>query len=212
MCGYAPHADRRENTPPLPITPDLMKDAIAMAKHHPQITEELAAFIQAQPMFFAATAAAEGRINVSPKGLAGCFQILDPMTVAFLNLTGSGNETAAHLLQDPRITLMFCSFSAKPMILRLYGKARAIHARDAEWPILDAHFPDYPGKRQIVTVAIGEIITSCGFGVPLMDMAGHRSTLTDWADRKGPEGIAQYWQDHNVVSFDGQPTGLFEDV
>lgn len=181
-----------------------------MAKHHDSITDDLAAFIQAQPMFFVATAPLDGRINLSPKGLDGCFRILGPHRVAFLNVTGSGNETAAHLRQDSRITLMFCSFTKKAMILRLYGQGRAVHHRDADWAALDAHFPGYPAKRQIVEVAVTSVITSCGFGVPMMDLAGQRPTLPDWAERKGEDGIREYWREKNLTSFDGLPTGLLD--
>jgi len=181
-----------------------------MAKHHDSITDELADFIRAQPMFFVATAPIEGRINLSPKGLDGSFQILGPHGVAFLNVTGSGNETAAHLLQDPRITLMFCSFTKKPMILRLYGRGRAVHRRDADWAALEARFPERPGKRQIVVVEVASVITSCGFGVPMMDLVGQRTTLPDWAERRGEDGIRDYWREKNVTSFDGLPTGLLD--
>lgn len=182
-----------------------------MAKQHDGITDELAAFILSQPMFFVATAPPTGRINVSPKGLDGCFCVLGPHRVAFLNLTGSGNETAAHLRQNGRITLLFCSFGAKPMILRLYGTARAVHRRDDEWAALDALFPAYAGKRQIVVADIACAATSCGFGVPLMDLAAQRTTLTEWSQRKGEAGIEEYWREKNVTSFDGLPTGLFEE-
>ncbi|MCW2244870.1 putative pyridoxine 5'-phosphate oxidase superfamily flavin-nucleotide-binding protein [Azospirillum fermentarium] len=183
-----------------------------MAKHHDSITPDLADFIAAQPMFFIATAADEGRVNLSPKGLDGSFAVLDPRRVAFLNLTGSGNETAAHLRLNPRITVMFCSFTAKPLILRLYGTARAVHARDADWADLDRLFPAYAGKRQIVVVEVDDIISSCGFGVPRMAMEEQRPTLPDWAAKKGDDGIRAYWRDKNSVSFDGLPTGILEDA
>ena len=179
-----------------------------MAQHHPSISGRFAAFIMAQPMFFVATALADGRINLSPKGLDGSFRILGPNRVAWLNLTGSGNETAAHLRRHDRITIMFCAFAGAPMILRLYGHARALHRRDPDWAEMDARFPDYPAKRQIVVVEVDSVITSCGFAVPLMDFVGQRPTLTAWAEAKGEEGIAQYWRDKNLVSFDGLPTGL----
>jgi hypothetical protein len=182
-----------------------------MAKHHDGITGELAEFVFRQPMFFVATAPQDGRINVSPKGLDGCFRILGPHRVAFLNLTGSGNETAAHLRQNGRITFLFCSFGAKPMILRLYGTARALHRRHDEWAALDALFPAYAGKRQIIVAEIASVITSCGFGVPLMDLAGQRTALAEWSRRKGQEGIEEYWREKNVTSFDGLPTGLFDE-
>jgi len=182
-----------------------------MAKPYDHITDELAEFILAQPIFFVATAPDEGRINLSPKGLDGTFRILGPNRVAFLNLTGSGNETAAHLLRDPRITLMFCGFGERAWIVRLYGKGRAIHHRDAEWAALDALFPAYPGKRQIVVVEVDSAMGSCGFGVPRMTLDGQRPTLVDWAERKGEAGIHDYWREKNAVSFDGLPTGVVFD-
>ena len=181
-----------------------------MAKWHDTITADLAEFIQAQPMFFVATAPDEGRINLSPKGLNGSFRILGECRVAFLNLTGSGNETAAHLRQNGRITLMFCSFGHTPLILRLYGTGRAVHPRDGDWAEMDAAFPAYPGKRQIVAVEVTSVVTSCGFGVPRMELAGQRETLVDWAERKWAEGVEAYWREKNALSFDGLPTGLFD--
>ncbi len=182
-----------------------------MAQHHASISDRFAAFIAAQPLFFVATATEQGRINLSPKGLDDTFRVLGPNRVVWLNLTGSGNETAAHLGRNDRITIMFCAFSGAPMILRLYGHARALHHRDGEWAEFDALFPDYPGKRQIVVVEVDSVITSCGFAVPLMDYAGQRPTLPAWAEGKGAEGIEQYWRDKNLVSFDGLPTGLLDE-
>lgn len=181
-----------------------------MAKHHDSITADLADFIAAQPMFFVATAPDEGRINLSPKGLDGTFLVLGSHRVAFLNLTGSGNETAAHLRQNDRITLMFCSFGPKPLILRLYGNGRALHRRDAGWAELAPRFAPLPGKRQIVVVEVTSVITSCGFAVPLMEMAGQRPMLSEWAERKGSDGIEAYWREKNATSFDGLPTGVVD--
>lgn len=182
-----------------------------MAKFYDSISDDHVRFITEQKMFFVATAPHEGRINMSPKGLDGSFAILGPNRVAFLNLTGSGNETSAHLLQNGRITLMFCAFSGQPKILRLYGRGRAVHARDPEWAELDARFGDYPAKRQIVVVEVESVNSSCGFGVPLMDYVGQRSMLPEWAERKGEDGIRKYQRDRNAESFDGLPTGLFEE-
>ena len=182
-----------------------------MAKPHDSITDELAAFIRAQPMFFVATAPDQGRINLSPKGLDGCLVILDPRRVAFLNLTGSGNETAAHLRQNGRITLMFCAFAGTPMILRLYGCGRSVHRRDGDWAELDRHFPAYAGKRQIVVVEVDSLMTSCGMAVPLMEPKGQRQALVEWAERKGDEGVTAYWREKNLTSFDGLPTGVLDD-
>jgi hypothetical protein len=181
-----------------------------MAKKHDEIDEKLRDFIAEQKMFFVATAGPEGRVNLSPKGLDRTFAVLGARRVAFLNLTGSGNETAAHLRLSERITLMFCAFSGPPNILRLYGRGCAIGPGRPGWDELAAHFDDLPGKRQIVEVAVDEIITSCGFGVPLMDFAGQRDTLLRWAENKGEEGIRAYWREKNVLSFDSLPTGVLD--
>ena len=182
-----------------------------MAKFTDGITDEHKAFIAAQPMFFVATAPDEGRINLSPKGLDGSFAVIGPNRVAFLNLTGSGNETAAHLLRDDRVTIMFCAFAGAPKILRLYGRGRAVHARDPEWEDLLSLFSAYPAVRQVVVVDVDSVNTSCGFGVPLMALQGQRTMLPEWAERKGPEGIERYQREKNAISFDGYPTGLFDD-
>jgi hypothetical protein len=182
-----------------------------MAQRHDELSKKLQTFITAQPMFFVASAGPEGRVNLSPKGLDGALAILSPSKVAFLNLTGSGNETAAHLRLDPRITLMFCAFSGPPLILRLYGKGRTLHPRDAEWPEMVGLFADMPGKRQIVIVEIDEVMTSCGYAAPLMEFKGQRKVLTEWAERKGEEGILEYQRKNNRLSFDGLPTGLFDE-
>lgn len=182
-----------------------------MAKFYDGISDEHRAFIAAQPLFFVATAPDEGRINLSPKGLDGSFAVLGPNRVAFLNLTGSGNETAAHLLRDDRITIMFCAFAGAPKILRLYGRGRAVHARDNEWDGLIGLFASYPAARQVVVVDVDSVCTSCGFGVPLMELAGQRTLLPEWGDKKGPDGIERYQREKNAVSFDGYPTGLFDD-
>jgi Pyridoxamine 5'-phosphate oxidase len=182
-----------------------------MAKKHDEIDDRLRAFIAEQPIFFVATAGPQGRVNLSPKGLDGTLAVLGPRRVAFLNLTGSGNETAAHLRLDTRITLMFCAFSGPPNILRLYGKGRAIGLGRPGFDELAKLFADLPGQRQIIDMNVEEIITSCGYGVPLMDFAGQRETLVKWAEKKGDEGIRAYWRDKNALSFDGLPTGVIEE-
>jgi hypothetical protein len=180
-----------------------------MANLHPEITPELQTFIEAQPVFFVATAPLSpgAHINVSPKGLAGTFRILTPTQVAYLDLTGSGNETAAHLLENGRITFMFCAFEDPAKILRLYGSARTIRPDNPQWPDLAKNFPEFPGMRQIVLAQITRVQTSCGWGVPLMHMDTQRETLPKWAAKKGPTGIADYQQRNNRVSIDGLPTG-----
>lgn len=180
-----------------------------MAKQYSEITVELVRFIERQKIFFVATAEADGRINVSPKGLDS-FRIIDKNNVIWLNLTGSGNETAAHLITQPRMTIMFCAFEDDPMILRLYGNARAIHPREAQWHRHIELFETDPGARQIIVMNVDLVQTSCGFGVPLYDCIGNRPLLSAWAEKKGRQGVAKYWLDKNQLSLDGKPTGIFE--
>lgn len=176
-----------------------------MARVHDCITAELRAFIEAQPLFFTASAplASEGHVNLSPKGL-DTFRVLGPDRVAYLDLTGSGNETAAHLRENGRITLMFCAFGGPPRILRLFGSGRVVLPGDAEWDELAARFPDYPGIRQVVVVEVARVQTSCGFGVPRMEPLTQRDQLLRWAEAKG-DGLAQYRREKNARSIDGLP-------
>ena len=178
-----------------------------MGQQFSEISERLRTFIEAQHVYFVGTAARDGRVNISPKGLDS-LRVLGPDRVVWLNGTGSGNETAAHLLDVPRMTIMFCSFDAKPLILRLYGTARAIHAGDAEWTDLLALFPPMQGSRNIFVLDIDLVQTSCGFGVPVMDFQADRETMAQWAAKKGADGVAAYQQEKNRISLDGLPTGL----
>ena len=178
-----------------------------MGKMFAALDERLTGFIAEQKIYFTATAPTEGRINVSPKGI-DTFRCLDHHTVAYLDLTGSGNEAAAHLLENGRMTIMFCSFDAQPMILRLYGRGRLVRPRDADWPELLARFTPMPGQRQIVVLHIESVQTSCGFGVPRFDFAEQRPTLINWSEKQGPEKLEQYWREKNQVSIDGLPTEL----
>ncbi|MEJ1934025.1 pyridoxamine 5'-phosphate oxidase family protein, partial [Nostoc sp. NIES-2111] len=182
-----------------------------MAKVFDHITKELQEFIAAQHMFFVASAplSADGHVNMSPKGL-DCFRILSPHQVAYLDLTGSGNETSAHLQENGRITLMFCAFAEPPLILRLYGKGQTILPNSSDWDCLYSLFPQIPGVRQIIVADIERVQTSCGFGVPLYEYQGQRRTLIDWANKKGEQGIKDYQQQKNVVSIDGLSTPLRE--
>jgi len=180
-----------------------------MAKFYSEITSSLQDFIQEQKIFFTATAPRQGRINVSPKGI-DTFRCIDSKTVAYLDLTGSGNETAAHLTENGRMTIMFCSFSEKPMILRLYGQGRVIHSRDKEWERFYSLFDSLPGERQIIVLAVDSVQTSCGYGVPMYDLKEERKTLLDWATNKGEQGIKEYWQAKNQKTIDGLPTKLLE--
>lgn len=181
-----------------------------MAKFYFQLDDALRNFIREQKLFFTATAPVEGRINLSPKGM-DAFRCLDDKTVAYLDLTGNGNETAAHLMENGRMTIMFCSFSEKPLILRLYGQGRAVRRRDEEWRNLHAQFCPMLGERQIIVLDIKSVQTSCGFAVPVFELKKKRSTLTEWAALKGEEGIEKYWEEKNQLSIDKLPTHLFED-
>lgn len=177
-----------------------------MAKVYPEITQDLAAWIREQPMFFVGSAplSPQGHVNISPRGL-DTLRILDPNQVAFLDLTGSGNESAAHVAENHRITLLFCAFSGEPRILRLYGEGEVILPGSAEWAELRPEFPSaMPGERQIFRILVTRVQTSCGYGVPLMDYRGQRQRLIEWAEEKG-ERLSDYWTEKNAVSIDGLP-------
>lgn len=180
-----------------------------MGKRYNEITCELQSFIEAQKLFFVATATANGRINLSPKGL-DTLRVMDNNRILWLNLTGSGNETAAHLLENKRITLMFCAFEGKPLILRLYGHGRVIHSRAPDWKTLVSMFPPIPGARQVIDMRVDLVQTSCGMGIPYFDYLGEREQLDRWAARKGEHGIEEYWELKNTHSLDGKPTGILQ--
>ena len=180
-----------------------------MAKQATELTTPLIEFIVAQKIFFVATAAGEGRVNLSPKGMDS-LRVLSGRRVIWLNVTGSGNETAAHVAQNPRMTIMFCAFDGDPLILRLYGKARAVHHNDGDWSELFAHFEPLPGARQIFDLAIETVQTSCGMAVPSFDYAGERELLKDWAIARGDDGLRAYWQEKNQTSIDGLPTHIVD--
>lgn len=179
-----------------------------MAKFYERLDESLKKFIAEQKLFFTASAPLNGRINLSPKGI-DTFRCLDDKTVAYLDLTGSGNETAAHLKENGRLTVMFCSFTEKPLILRLYGQGEVIGQNHPQWQNLHRNFPAVAGERQLVVLYIESLQTSCGFGVPVYDLRTERKTLIDWAERKGEDGIENYWREKNQKSIDGLPTGIF---
>lgn len=180
-----------------------------MATQYDCLNEPLTKFIEAQHIFFCATAGAEGRVNVSPKGMDS-LRVMGPNRIVWRNLTGSGNETAGHLAQINRMTLMWCGFEAKPMILRTFGTAQTLHPRDASFSALDNLFPPTPGARQIYDVHLDMVQTSCGYAIPFMDYAGERDVLKDWTENKGPEGIATYWEERNQQTIDGAPTFILE--
>ncbi len=180
-----------------------------MGKQLDSLNDRLIDFIAKQYMFFVGTAGHEGKINVSPKGM-DTFRILGKNRALWLNLTGSGNETAAHLLENNRITVMFCAFEGKPIILRLYGTAKIYHQRDTEWNEYIHLFPEFIGSRQLIDIDIEMVQTSCGFGVPFYDYKGQREELKWWAEKKGKDGIKDYWAQKNTKSLDGKDTGIFE--
>lgn len=180
-----------------------------MAKQYPSLDDDLVSFIVKQKIFFVGTAAQGGRVNVSPKGMDS-LRVLNGNRVIWLNVTGSGNETAAHVQQDPRMTLMFCAFDGLPRILRLYGKARAIHKNDPEWEELFSCFIPLPGARQIFDLAVEIVQTSCGMAVPHFSYEAEREQLSEWAGKKGEEGLARYWEEKNAFSIDGFPTKIAE--
>ncbi len=176
-----------------------------------KLNPTLRTFIESQPMFFVATAAPDGRVNVSPKGL-DALRVLDDHRIVWLNLSGSGNETAAHLRESPRMTLMFCAFSGDALILRVYGHAQTIHPRDDGWGSLSHLFPEMAGSRQIFDLTIDLVQTSCGTGVPLMDFRTQRGTeeLEPFYAKMGPDGVRDYWRRKNTESIDGKATGILD--
>jgi len=180
-----------------------------MSKFHQALDEKLIAFIEAQPMFFIASAVEHGRVNLSPKGL-DTFRVLGPKLCAYLDITGSGAETAAHARAGGRATIMFCSFAREPLILRLFGRARCGAPGSALWREHAGRFDPLPGARQVVVFDVDSVQTACGFGVPLMTLEAQRSTMTDAWIAKGEDGVAEYQKRENSVSIDGLPTGLGE--
>ncbi len=180
-----------------------------MAKLFDSITEELQEFIAAQQLFFVGSAplSTTGHVNLSPKGLRG-FRVLSPHRVGYLDVTGSGNETSAHLQENGRITFMFCAFQEPPIILRLYGQGYTVIPSSPEWDNLYPSFPEIPGARQIIVADIKRVQTSCGFGVPLYEYQGQREILVKWASKKGEKGLKEYHQQNNMISIDGLLTPL----
>ena len=169
-----------------------------------EITPDIATFLERQPVFFVATAptGADGHVNCSPKGL-DTFAVLGPHDVAYLDLTGSGAETIAHLRENGRITLMFCSFEGAPNIVRLYGHGTAMSASHPEASPLLERFPEFPGARGVIRVLVDRVSTSCGYGVPILRTVEERSRLLEWAEKRGEEGLREYRRENNTRSIDG---------
>ena len=176
-----------------------------MAKFYTRLDAQLQSFIGEQKMFFTATAPGVGRINLSPKGMDTLRCLDEGQRVAYLDLTGSGNETAAHLAENGRMTVMLCSFTEQPLILRIYGRGRVVRPADEEWSELRPLFPALPGERQIVVLEVESAQTSCGFAVPVYELKEERQMLVEWGLKKGEDGIREYRREKNQVSIDGRP-------
>jgi Pyridoxamine 5'-phosphate oxidase len=172
-----------------------------------RIDDRLRAFIEAQPVFFVGTApsGSDGHVNVSPKGLTDTFAVVDDHTVAYLDLTASGAETIAHLRENGRIVLMFCSFERSPNVVRLHGRGRVVSLYDPSWDEWASRFPSNPAARAVIVVDVTRVSTSCGYALPIMEQVEERDILTDNMRRRGPEGIRAYRRTKNAVSIDGLP-------
>jgi len=177
-----------------------------------KLNRTLRAFIERQQVFFVATAAETGRVNISPKG-ADTLRVVDDTHLNWLNLSGSGNETAGHVAKSNRITLMFCAFEGDALILRVYGTAKVIHPRDPEWDRSIAEFPRFAGSRQVMKMTIDSVQTSCGTGVPVMSFVANRAVdeLVPYFEDLGEKGVENYWRKKNIKTIDGFETGLFDD-
>lgn len=178
-----------------------------MGTRYNELSEKHMQFIAEQKIFFVGTATADSRVNVSPKGMDS-FRILGKNRAAWLNVTGSGNETSAHIQLNPRMTIMFCALVGAPLILRLYGTAKIIHKNDVEWKALFPLFEPLAGARQIFDLSIDLVQTSCGMAVPYYSYEGDRELLNDWAVKKGDEGLKMYWEEKNQISIDNIPTNI----
>ena len=180
-----------------------------MGQQFNELSQEHIDFIGQQKLYFVGTATADSKINISPKG-QDSFRVISPRKVAWLNVTGSGNESAAHVQVDPRMTIMFTAFEGNPIILRIYGLARVIHQNDQDWSEYSSLFPVLPGTRQIFEVNVELVQKSCGMSVPFYEYVGERNQLRDWAIAKGKDGIAEYWKQKNQISLDSIPTHIVE--
>lgn len=180
-----------------------------MGQQYSELSDKHIQFISRQKIFFVGTATADSRVNVSPKGMDS-FRVLSNSRAIWLNVTGSGNETSAHVQLDPRMTIMFCAFEDEPLILRLYGSAKVVHGNDPEWSDLYPLFNPLPGARQIFDLTIDLVQSSCGMAVPCYAYTGERELLSEWTIKKGEEGIKRYWEEKNQKSIDGLPTHIVE--
>ncbi len=180
-----------------------------MGTTYSEINDKHELFIKKQKLFFVGSATQDSMINISPKGMDS-LKIIDKNRIAWLNVTGSGNETSAHIQKDSRMTIMFSAFEGDPMILRLYGHAKVIHFSDDEWEALYSLFSPLPGARQIFDFNVDLVQVSCGMSVPYYDYVSERNQLKNWALKKGNEGIKEYWAKKNQTSLDGIPTHIVE--
>ncbi|MFT6990367.1 MAG: hypothetical protein ACJASL_002345 [Paraglaciecola sp.] len=178
-----------------------------MGQRYTEISDKLKQFIEKQKIFFVGTATSDSRVNISPKGMDS-LRVLSKNRVVWLNVTGSGNETAAHIQENSRMTVMFTAFEGKPMILRLYGKAKVIHQFDPEWGDLLSLFENTPGSRQVFDLEVDLVQVSCGMAVPLLNYVEERDQLKNWADKVGEKGVTAYWVKNNQVSLDGKSTNI----
>jgi hypothetical protein len=178
-----------------------------MGRTYDTIDEKLAEFIEAQPVFFVATAPLDshGHINCSPKGNRRNLAVLGPHRIAYQDLTGSGIETISHLRENGRIVLMVCAFDGPPRIVRLHGRGEVLEPTDPGFAAVATTFPAEPGIRAVIVVHVERIADSCGYGVPIMPFDHHRPNMDHWTDTKGPEGLAAYRADHNATGIDGLP-------
>lgn len=180
-----------------------------MGQKFTELSDQHIRFISEQKIYFVATAADTGRVNLSPKG-GDSLRVINSKEIAWLNLTGSGNESAAHVLQEPRMTLMFCAFEGKPLILRAYGEARVLHQNDEEWGEYISRFPASVASRQIFVMDINLVQSSCGMSVPYFNYIGDRDELAKWSAKKGKDGIEKYWMQKNQTSIDGFETEIID--
>lgn len=178
-----------------------------MGQQYTEISDKLIKFITEQKIFFVGTATADSKVNISPKGM-DALRVLNSNRVIWLNVTGSGNETSAHIQEHPRMTVMFAAFENSPMILRLYGQAKVVHINDPGWDAMYGCFNPIQGARQIFDLTIDMVQTSCGMAVPFFDYVEERGQLKNWASKKGDAGIKDYWRQKNQLSLDGKPTNI----
>jgi len=180
-----------------------------MGQQYPDLNEQHIQFISEQKIYFVGTAAESGSVNVSPKG-GDSLRVINAKEIAWLNLTGSGNESASHVLQNPRMTVMFCSFEGKPLILRAYGNAKVVHKKDKDWDKYNSKFPHSVAARQIFVLDITLVQSSCGMSVPYFSYEGDRDDLAKWSEKQGTDGIERYWVKKNQKSIDGFDTEILE--